>query len=116
MRRQRFTLAGVHTMITNGSAFQFDMSDIARIRREFGVLIGNLSVIYQSRPVSSPDDDDGVLVETSAIFLSLVDDITPIQQQTITEESFYSSLEDHGGNKNSLHPIRITSLLFNSRI
>ena len=68
MRRQRFTLAGVRTLITNGSAFQFDISDIAQIRREIGVLIDNLSVIYQSRHVSSPDDDDGMMVETSAFF------------------------------------------------
>jgi len=47
------------------------MSDIAQIRREIGVLIDNLSVIYQSRPVSSPDDDDGVMVEISANVFSL---------------------------------------------
>ena len=37
------------------------------------------------------------MVETSANFLSLVDNITPIQQPTIIEESVYSLLEDHGG-------------------
>lgn len=93
MRRKRFTLAGVHSLITNGLAFQFDMSDIPRIRGEFGVLIDNLSVIYfQRRPVSSPDDDD-VMVQNSAGVYCLEDDSI----QSMIEESFYSSLEDHGG-------------------
>ena len=46
MRRQRFTLAGVHTLTTNGSAFQFDMDDVARMRVEIASLIGKLSSIY----------------------------------------------------------------------
>ena len=35
------------SLITSGSAFQFNMSDIARIRVEMVTLIDNLSQIYQ---------------------------------------------------------------------
>merc|ERR1711957_216591 len=34
------------TLITSGSAFQFDMTDIARIRKEIELLIDNLSKPY----------------------------------------------------------------------
>ena len=50
MRHLKFTRADImelfKSMITEGSAFQFDMEDIARIRTEMQRLINNLSVIY----------------------------------------------------------------------
>jgi len=50
MRHLKFTHADImelfKSMITEGSAFQFDMEDIARIRTEMRSLINNLSEIY----------------------------------------------------------------------
>ena len=52
MRHQKFTLLGMRETpqflfrITRGAAFQFDMSDIARIREEIGTLVDNLSPLY----------------------------------------------------------------------
>ena len=52
IRHQKFTLLGMRetpqflSRITRGAAFQFDMSDIARIREEIGVLIDHLSKHY----------------------------------------------------------------------
>eukprot|EP01082_Thalassiosira_pseudonana_P012513 g11502.t1 g11502 contig5:1019505-1021842(+) len=50
MRRQLFTPEDINDnfkgMITNGSAFAFDMKDIARIRGEFATLIDRLSPKY----------------------------------------------------------------------
>ena len=49
MRHQRFSLenlSGKESMITKGVAFQFPPSDIARIRKEFGLLIDKLSELY----------------------------------------------------------------------
>merc|ERR1712194_416627 len=50
MRNDKFTWGGgcerFLTLITKGPAFQFDMSDIARIREEMGILIYNLSIQY----------------------------------------------------------------------
>jgi hypothetical protein len=50
MRHQLFTPKDINDnfkdMITNGSAFDFDMNDIARIREEFATLIDRLSPKY----------------------------------------------------------------------
>ena len=50
MRHQLFTPKDINDnfkgMITNGSAFDFDMKDIARIREEFATLIDRLSPKY----------------------------------------------------------------------
>ena len=50
MRHLKFTWEDIteyfESMITNGPAFQFDMSDIPRIRKEIRTFISNLSVIY----------------------------------------------------------------------
>ena len=50
MRHLKFTWEDItqhfEPMITNGLAFQFDMTDIPRIRKEIRTLISNLSVIY----------------------------------------------------------------------
>lgn len=50
MRHLKFTWKGVSnrfkSLITNGSAFQFDMDDVARMRVEIASLIGKLSSIY----------------------------------------------------------------------
>jgi hypothetical protein len=52
MRHQKFTHVDLterpmmSSLITKGPAFQFDMSDIARIREEIGTLIDNLSPHY----------------------------------------------------------------------
>lgn len=50
MRHLRFTWKGYTTnfvsLITNSPAFQFDMSEIARIREEMTTLIDNLSKLY----------------------------------------------------------------------
>ena len=50
MRHQLFTPKDINDnfkdMITNGSAFDFDMEDIARIRKEFATLIDRLSPKY----------------------------------------------------------------------
>ena len=52
MRHLKFTREDMNqkppfkTLITKGSAFQFDMSDIARMREEMKSLINNLSKIY----------------------------------------------------------------------
>jgi hypothetical protein len=50
MRHLKFTRVDImelfKSMITEGSGFQFDMEDIARIRTEMRRLINNLSVIY----------------------------------------------------------------------
>ena len=50
MRHLKFTWKGVSnrfkSLITNGSAFQFDMDDVARMRDEIASLIGKLSRIY----------------------------------------------------------------------
>lgn len=50
MRHIRFTWKGCNAnfllLITNSSAFQFDMSEIARIREEMTTLVDNLSKMY----------------------------------------------------------------------
>lgn len=50
MRRLKFTWEGIESafeaLITKGPAFQFNMSDIARMREEMKSLINNLSEIY----------------------------------------------------------------------
>ena len=50
MRHLRFTWKGCKanflSLITNSSAFQFDMSEIARIREEMTTLVDNLSKVY----------------------------------------------------------------------
>lgn len=50
MRHLKFTWKGrsnrFKSLITNGSAFQFDMDDVARMRVEIASLIGKLSSIY----------------------------------------------------------------------
>jgi len=52
MRHLKFTWVDIcekpvlKSLITKGPAFQFDMSDIARIREEIGTLIDNLSKLY----------------------------------------------------------------------
>ena len=50
MRHLKFTWKEVRnrfkSLITNGSAFQFDMDDVARMRVEIEALIGKLSRIY----------------------------------------------------------------------
>ena len=50
MRHLKFTWKGrsnrFRSLITNGSAFQFDMDDVARMRVEIEALIGKLSRIY----------------------------------------------------------------------
>lgn len=52
MRHLKFTWADLcdktpfKTLITEGPAFQFDMSDLARIRKEIGALIDKLSLLY----------------------------------------------------------------------
>ena len=53
MRNLRFTREGYNenfvSLITRGKAFQFDMSDIARIRKEMSKLFDNLSKVYLRR-------------------------------------------------------------------
>ena len=53
MRHLRFTREGYNenfvSLITRGKAFQFDMSDIARIRKEMSKLFDNLSKVYLRR-------------------------------------------------------------------
>ena len=50
MRHHRFTWKGYKayfvSLITNSPAFQFDMSEIARIREEMTTLVDNLSKVY----------------------------------------------------------------------
>ena len=50
MRHLKFTWKGrsnrFRSLITNGSAFQFDMDDVARMRDEIASLNGKLSRIY----------------------------------------------------------------------
>ena len=61
MRNMKFTWAGSSTFrnsITNGAAFQFDMGDIARIRKELGMLIRKLSVIYLREHIVASLDED----------------------------------------------------------
>ena len=50
MRHHRFTWKGYEdsftSLITNSPAFQFDMFEIARIRKEMTTLVDNLSKVY----------------------------------------------------------------------
>lgn len=59
MRNMDFTLDDIsdsfNSSITRGVAFQFDQSDIPRIRREFASLIDNLSEIYL--PIRKDQDE-----------------------------------------------------------
>ena len=59
MRNMDFTLNDIsdsfNSSITRGVAFQFDQSDIPRIRKEFALLIDNLSEIYL--PIRKEQDE-----------------------------------------------------------
>ncbi len=50
MRNENFTRSGIREnficLITNGTAFQFDMDDIVRIREEFITLVDSLAGLY----------------------------------------------------------------------
>jgi len=54
MRHLKFTLGGINerppfnSLITESAAFQFDQSNIPRIRNEIATLIDNLSKIYMA--------------------------------------------------------------------
>jgi len=67
MRHLRFTWEGYESnfmsLITNGLAFQFDTSDIARIREEMSTLIDNLSKVYLSLLKDSESESEVAAVK-----------------------------------------------------
>jgi len=109
MRNQHFTWSDIDAQITNSPEFQFGMRDIPRIRREIGELIDNLSLVYEGRPESPPDNDE---FRVTAGVLTLFgddesntgqkqqqmneDDMIEMNEDDI-EEDFFSAFEDHGG-------------------
>lgn len=94
MRNMKFTWAGSSTFrnsITNGAAFQFDMGDIARIRKELGMLIRKLSVIYLREHIVASLDED--IFDNNNTDWD-VEDATNVFSQTSID---YSTFDDHGG-------------------
>ena len=105
MRNQHFTWSDIDAQITNSPEFQFGMHDISRIRREIGELIDKLSLVYEGRPESPPDNDefrvtDGVLTlfgdDESNTGQKQQDDMIEMNEDDIVED-FFSAFEDHGG-------------------
>lgn len=102
MRNQNFTWSDIDAQITNSPEFQFGMRDIRRIRREIGELIDKLSLVYEGRPESPPDNDEFRV--TAGVLTLFGDDEsnTGQKQQQMNEddmivEDFFSAFEDHGG-------------------
>ena len=92
LRNVKFTLNDINdnfkSLITDGPIFQFGEADIARIRKEYRMLIRELSDLFHN---TTQNDDDVELQSSSFATTLRDDDITLDQQQTYRARRRYEN-------------------------
>ena len=105
MRNIVFTPGTVNSVISDGSAFQFGMEDMARIRVELIALIAKLSPIYKYANILEEDVES----TGSVVVPWLPGDKEPEHKEpepepvseALVDASLYKAMVDHGGKQPS---------------